>query len=301
MIVQLPRCYAPAGMLRDFDGGLRLPVSPLTSSGRKSLSALHRVCRRLLRKGAPAGVCKGSDDWAADTSVNPVRPGGEAALLKTQRANDCRLFESDGSALDDETGRGVLPGETVIPLVCVEHVWVRPGRRPAERPRFLGDPGTWPGQTGFDEHQGDRGVQGDQGARATRALSAGITLKLLQVIVVTERVALPRMVGEGAPDRDRFASPPRDGSGGGVCSLSGDRPSDPLPRTRATAAEAVPAGKVTERPREPRRSPIGPGPAAGGAWVPSENDIKSALSRLRKVVVPGAGARGGNRLSQSSR
>jgi len=290
LIVQLPRCYAPAGLLRDFDGGLRLPVCPLTTAGRKSLAALHRICRRLLRKGAPAGVspgpgragapeaCKGAEDWAAATSVNPVRPGGEAALLKTQRANDCRLFESDGSPLDDETGRGVLPGETVVPLVCVEHVWVRPGcRGPGVRvpgaPRFLGVPRTWPGPDRPDN-------LGTGGLAGAPALSAGISLKVLQVIVVTERPAIPRMVAEARQGDDGFDD-----------EWARPVPGDAHRRTRSgreawEAGEPVAPGRdVTGADAAPKKSPRPPG---GGSWVPSENDIRAALSRLRKSGARGA-------------
>lgn len=297
LVVQLPRCYAPAGMLRDFDGGLRLPVCPLTSSGRKSLAALHRICRRLLRKGAPAGVATApsgssasSADWAAETSVNPVRPGGEAALLKTQRESDCCLFEADGTTLRDGTGRGVLPGETIVPLVCVEHVWVRrPQARLPRRPRFLGDPGTWPGQDCGDDRD-DRG--------ATPALSAGISLKVLQVIVVTERFSVPRFgfVASSASCACACAcSGSRACASSGAC--AGSRELAGAPWSIGTGAPGAPeagaagagaagagaAGNVAAWAAGGNRLPKRPAPLAGGSWVPSENDIKSALSRLRKV------------------
>jgi hypothetical protein len=120
----------------------------------------------------------------------------------------------------------------------------------------MGDPGTWPGQACSE----DGGAGGGTGA-GTPALSAGISLKVLQVIVVTERVSVPRMVADGGPGCSEAGWPPAPGYAA--------RSS----RSKTGARDQAPP------PRAPRRAP----PVTSTSWVPTETDIKSALSRLRKV------------------
>ena len=258
LIVQLPACYAPAGILRDFEGGVRMPVCPLTGDGRDSLARLHGVCRRLLLDAVHGGGGGASldgasledSDWASSSSANPVRASGEAAILRNRRENDCALFAPDGTPLDDDTGLGVLPGETVIPIVCIEHVWVRPAT--ASCAVRVGDPHAWPSPSPRREiPDAGRDIP-------TRPVAAGITLKLLQVLVVTER---GRFRGMMLADPAGITILRHSGEAAFTSRYPADRPSGAGKSRRETAAA---------------RSAV--------SWVPSVSDIASAISRLRSTA-----------------
>ena len=227
---------------------------------------------------APSGLRDSpGSEWAEQSRANPVRAGGEAALIKTRRERDCLFFEPDGSPLLDDTGSMVLPGETVVPLVSVEHVWLRGrGRDPTGPAPRAGDPHTW--------------KQGGQDAPKFYPCAAGVSLKLIQVIVVTERARSPRLMIDpflaGLPAGMVRA----EGSSLDGCRPKG--PASPPSIARSAAAESRRRAAVRGSVQSPRGGSLTEGktkgalPGSSRAWVPSASDIIEAIGKLRRTIVP---------------
>ena len=107
LLVQLPTCYAPAGLLSDFDEGARLALVPVDAPGRGEVLRLLGLCRRILEGvgGAPA--------------VQIDEDTGELSAAAA-RARDVRVFEAEDLAADDCP---VLPGDTVTAIVSPDYYW----------------------------------------------------------------------------------------------------------------------------------------------------------------------------------
>lgn len=107
LLVQLPACYTPGGLLSDFDEGARIDLVPLGGDGRADMALfrdlLDRVCERGSVKGRPS----------LDSDTGEIR-------ASTARARDVRVFEAEDLAADDCP---VLPGDTLTAIVSPDYVW----------------------------------------------------------------------------------------------------------------------------------------------------------------------------------
>jgi hypothetical protein len=126
--VQLPECYAPRGLLCDFEGGVRLELRAQGDASVAGLAKLRAVLIACLDRGlalesGPApkrGACKRHVPVAADGDAKTTLRGRRAADVR-----GFRLLEDVGGAprcatrFDGE----VLAGERVLAIASIEHVW----------------------------------------------------------------------------------------------------------------------------------------------------------------------------------
>lgn len=112
LLVQLPSCYTPGGLLSDFDEGARISLIPLDAAGRRDVSALRAVCDRVAER-----ACSGRPPLERRDSVDPDT--GEVSA-SAPRARDVRVFESEDLSADDCP---VLAGDTVTAIVSPDYFW----------------------------------------------------------------------------------------------------------------------------------------------------------------------------------
>ena len=112
LLVQLPTCYTPSGLLSDFDEGARISLVPLDRAGRDDVGALREVCDRIAEQ-----ACAGRPDLERKDRIDAET--GEV-FASTTRARDVRIFESEDLAADECP---VLPGDTVTAIVSPDYFW----------------------------------------------------------------------------------------------------------------------------------------------------------------------------------
>ena len=142
--VQLPECYAPRGLLADFEGGALLEIRALDGASAAALAvfraALIGVLDRALHGPRGGPVDPGSEATKPEakhipvTKHIPVSAEGRA-VLRNRRADDVRGFRSlavQAAQAPAEAAlrrcrsngeRDVLAGEHILTIVSVEHVW----------------------------------------------------------------------------------------------------------------------------------------------------------------------------------
>jgi hypothetical protein len=145
VLVQLPPCYTPGGLLHDFEGGIRMRVCPLTERGRAEVRLLRQQCLALLASGPDDSPRDRGGDGGDGCSAAVVAgvPGvadvpdvpwrcrlaidedGGGLLLRSRRGTDPRFFESVGVPSPPEAATA-HPGETLSALLCLEHAWLGP-------------------------------------------------------------------------------------------------------------------------------------------------------------------------------
>lgn len=239
VILQLPTCYAPAGLLHDFDDGVTLTLRLPETVADARFDSLARLCSDLAL-AAPAT----SDSAAATTDKArpapntgttklklPVSDDSRCVTVRNRRFEDVRFFDVYGAGVDSDR---IHPGELVTALVAVEHAWTAPKSR-------------------------------------------GVLLKLLQVIVHTERQRLRTCLIHvpNAPDgTPRGSGPPP------------PPPPPPPPGGRARANGTVGSGCRSQRAESPL--PIvprnrQPRPQQNPGWTPpSSAELVAALTSLRR-------------------
>jgi hypothetical protein len=121
LLVQLPTCYTPSGLLSDFDDGGRIDLAPVDSGGEKDVEAFLALCSSLLPRPPDEEAAPGLPSLAA---VVPV--SGGVVTASAARVRDVRIFEAEDLPADD---CAVLAGDTVTAIVSPEYVWVGKKRR----------------------------------------------------------------------------------------------------------------------------------------------------------------------------
>jgi hypothetical protein len=120
LLVQLPSCYTPSGLLSDFDDGGRIDMMPVDEHGKKQVEAFRELCERL--------VLSTADEKAAATALStfvPVSVEG-AVTACASRVRDVRIFEAADLPADN---CAILAGDTVTAIVSPEYVWTGKQRR----------------------------------------------------------------------------------------------------------------------------------------------------------------------------
>eukprot|EP00873_Tetraselmis_striata_P033990 jgi/Tetstr1/454254/TSEL_041173.t1 len=113
LLVQLPTCYTPGGMLSDFDDGARISMVPLDNCGRAEVALLRELSDRIARQAAATAP----DVVLLDAGIDPAT--GEVRAC-APRARDVRVFESEDLEAHDCP---VLPGDTVTAIVSPDYFW----------------------------------------------------------------------------------------------------------------------------------------------------------------------------------
>jgi hypothetical protein len=112
LLVQLPTCYTPGGMLSDFCDGARLSLVPLDDGGRVAVADLRRLCVRVADQAVSSG--------GVSKVQHGVDPETGEVLATASRLRDVRVFESEDLDADDCP---VLPGDVVTAIVSPDYFW----------------------------------------------------------------------------------------------------------------------------------------------------------------------------------
>lgn len=120
VLIQLPTCYTPAGLLSDFDEGARLTLIPIDSQGREEMASLLQLCHKILEK---THSDNGSSEYTPAATSEPKllidNHTGEISVA-TSRVRDVRVFEAEDLAADDCP---ILPGDTVTAIISPDYYW----------------------------------------------------------------------------------------------------------------------------------------------------------------------------------
>ena len=250
VLVQLPPCYTPGGLLHDFEGGVRMRLRPTTARGKADVQALRLLCASLLAADARGCDGQGCDGQGCGEQggrgPSNIAPDGDELLVRSRRGSDLRFFESVGVASPPEAATA-LPGETLSALISVEYAWAAP-------------------------EAGAAGCAAAGGGSAAAA-KCGVYLKLVQVLIHTDRQRFRECLVaplEALEPRTGRARAPDCGGSGLQEPTRQPQPREPQP------------GEPQPWEAQPRRAPTRLAMAAVGFTPPSREELVGAIQRLRK-------------------
>lgn len=114
VLIQLPTCFTPTGILHDFDEGARIEMNTTDEPGRKEIMQLEQLCRELAQSSSDAsGKAISVPCSVGDTSA--------AVTASTGRFRDVRIFEASDMPADECEIRA---GDTLTAIVSPEYVWI---------------------------------------------------------------------------------------------------------------------------------------------------------------------------------
>lgn len=108
VLIQLPTCYTPGGLLHNFDEGAEMTMVPVDPQGAADLGSLVELCQAI--RAVARSACA---EWVCGADRNEVR-------ACARRIRDVRVFESEDLAADECP---VHPGDTVTAIVSPDYVW----------------------------------------------------------------------------------------------------------------------------------------------------------------------------------
>ncbi|AUF82468.1 hypothetical protein TetV_376 [Tetraselmis virus 1] len=114
ILIQLPTCYTPSGILHDFDEGAKLDMITVNPEGAKQLSLFLTFCEKICDR-----IARESDRLISVPGTADDKDG--SLHVHAPRLRDVRVFEAEDLPADECR---VMPGDTVTAIVSPEYIWI---------------------------------------------------------------------------------------------------------------------------------------------------------------------------------
>lgn len=114
ILIQLPICFTPGGMVYNFDEGARMSLVPNEPPGIAEVDCLVELCFKIR---ARFELQRPDSEWEWDSCIEATT---REVSVRSARVRDVRVFESEDLSADECP---VGPGDTVTAIVSPDYVW----------------------------------------------------------------------------------------------------------------------------------------------------------------------------------